>query len=102
MENFGLFIIYLLLTFRFGCRHRREDTDAASLDRDDAAANRKDSAAVDWLQLRSTFQSRSHSNHGSIVAPGSRKGDSVWVVALLGREQPSSSLLRWLSQMGDR
>lgn len=95
--------VYPSLTFRFCCRHPREDIDGAPWDRDDAAASRKDSAEVaGWPQPRWTFRSRSRSSHESIVARGSRKGDSVWVVALLGRARPSFSLPRWPFRTEDR
>lgn len=91
-----------LPTFHFDCKHRPEDIDDASLDRGGAGASRKDFAAAGWLQPRSTFQSRNRSSHGSTVVRGSRKGDSVWVVALSGREPRSFSSPRWLSRMEDR
>lgn len=91
-----------LPTFHFDCKHRPEDIDGASLDRGDAGASRKDFAAAGWLQPRSTFQSRNRSSRGSRVVRGSRKGDSVWVVALSGREPRSFSSPRWLSRMEDR
>lgn len=75
-------LLFVLLTFHFGCKRHREGIDDAFEGRDDAAASKKDSAAVGWLQPYSTFQNRNRSSHGSIMVQGSRKGDSAWVVAL--------------------